>query len=170
MDAITATWAEVDEQGRLVLPAEMIARYGLTPGSGVRLETWDFLWALNLRSTLNTCRAVVPAMVARRQGRIINVAAAAALQGQANSAAYAASKSAVVRLTESLSAEVKRPGVNVNAVAPSVIDTPQNRAAMPNADFSLWVTPEALARVSAFLASDAAAPVHGVLLPVFGAR
>lgn len=133
------------------------------------LETWDFLWALNLRSTLNMCRAVVPAMAARRQGKIINVAAAAALQGQANSAAYAASKSAVVRLTESLSAEVKRLGINVNAVAPGVIDTPQNRAAMPNADFSLWVTPEALARVIAFLASDAAAPIHGVLLPVFGA-
>ncbi|MDW8326045.1 MAG: SDR family NAD(P)-dependent oxidoreductase [Anaerolineales bacterium] len=133
-------------------------------------ETWDFLWALNLRSTLNMCRAVVPAMLERRQGKIINVAAAAALQGQANSAAYAASKSAVVRLTESLSAEVKRQGINVNAVAPSVIDTPQNRAAMPNADFSLWVTPEALARVIAFLASDAAAPIHGVLLPVFGAR
>jgi len=134
------------------------------------LETWDFLWDLNLRSTLNTCRAVVPVMLARRQGKIINVAAAAAFQGQANSAAYAASKSAVARLTESLAAEVKRQGVNVNAVAPSVIDTPQNRAAMPNADFSLWVTPEALARVIAFLASEAAAPLHGVVLPVYGAR
>jgi NAD(P)-dependent dehydrogenase (short-subunit alcohol dehydrogenase family) len=171
-EAVNALVARVLERfGRVDVLVNTVGGY--RAGQSVpetALETWDFLWALNLRSTLNMCRAVVPAMLARRQGRIINVAAAAALQGQANSAAYAASKSAVVRLTESLSAEVKRQGINVNAVAPSVIDTPQNRAAMPSADFSLWVTPEALARVIAFLASDAAAPIHGVLLPVFGAR
>jgi NAD(P)-dependent dehydrogenase (short-subunit alcohol dehydrogenase family) len=98
------------------------------------------------------------------------VAAAAALKGSANSSAYAASKSALARLTESMAEEYKRQGINVNAVLPSVIDTPQNRQAMPKADFSQWVTPEAMARVIAFLASEEASPIHGALIPVYGRK
>jgi NAD(P)-dependent dehydrogenase (short-subunit alcohol dehydrogenase family) len=80
--------------------------------------------------------------------------------------AYSASKSAVLRLTESMSAELKRSGVNVNCVLPGTIDTPANRQAMPNADHSRWVKPEAIADVILFLASDAARAVHGAAIPV----
>jgi NAD(P)-dependent dehydrogenase (short-subunit alcohol dehydrogenase family) len=134
------------------------------------LETWDFMMDLNLRTTLYAIRAALPSMLAQGAGKIVNTAAASALKGDANSAAYAASKSAVARLTESLSAETRRKGINVNAILPSAIDTPQNRAAMPNADTSLWVTPESIAQVILFLCSPASAPIHGVLLPVFGKR
>lgn len=134
------------------------------------LETWDFMLDLNLRTTLYAIRAVLPSMLAQEAGKIVNIAAASALKGDANSAAYAASKSAVARLTESLSAETRRKGINVNAILPSVIDTPQNRASMPDADYSLWVTPEAMAQVILFLCSQGADPIHGVLLPVFGSR
>ncbi len=134
------------------------------------LETWETMVTLNARSVFTMCKAALPPMIAQRRGKIVNVAAASALKGDANSAAYAASKAAVARLTESMAAEYKRLGINVNAVLPSILDTPQNRAAMPNADFSQWVTPEAMAQVILFLASEAARPLHGVLLPVFGTR
>jgi NAD(P)-dependent dehydrogenase (short-subunit alcohol dehydrogenase family) len=132
------------------------------------LADWDFLFAANVRPTLLACRAVAPHFVARRGGRIINVAARSGLHGDAGSAAYSAAKSAVLRLTESLSAELKSSGVNVNAVLPSTIDTPQNRAAMPGADFSMWVQPDAIADVIVFLASDAARAIHGAAIPVYG--
>lgn len=134
------------------------------------LETWDLMLNLNLRTTLLSCQAALPAMLAQERGKIVNIAAASALKGDANSAAYSASKSAVARLTESLSAETRRKGINVNAILPSVIDTPQNRESMPDADFSLWVTPEDMAQVVLFLCSPGADPIHGVLLPVFGRR
>jgi NAD(P)-dependent dehydrogenase (short-subunit alcohol dehydrogenase family) len=116
----------------------------------------------------NSLQAVVPGMVERGRGSIVNVGAMAALKGQAKMSAYVASKSVVLRLTESLSAEVRDRGVNVNAVLPSIIDTPANRAAMPDADFSRWVSPDDLANVICFLASDAARAVHGALVPVTG--
>jgi NAD(P)-dependent dehydrogenase (short-subunit alcohol dehydrogenase family) len=132
------------------------------------LATWEAMWRINLLTTLNACRAVVPHFLERGCGRIVNVAARAALSGPAGLAAYSASKSAVVRLTESLAAELKDHGVTVNCVLPGTIDTPQNRAAMPNADFSKWVKPEAIAEVILFLASEAAAAVTGAAVPVYG--
>ena len=132
------------------------------------LATWDFMMAINLRTTLLTCRAVLPGFLDQGSGAIVNVAAGAALSTPAGLAAYSASKSAVIRLTEALAAEGKAHGVRANAVLPSTIDTPQNRAAMPKADFSKWVAPEAIADVIVFLASDAARAVTGVALPVFG--
>jgi NAD(P)-dependent dehydrogenase (short-subunit alcohol dehydrogenase family) len=132
------------------------------------LATWDLMMAINVRTTLLACRAVLPGFYEQGQGAIVNIAAGAALSGPPGLAAYSASKSAVIRLTEALAAEGKAKGVRVNAVLPSTIDTPQNRAAMPNADTSKWVAPEALADVIVFLASDAARAVTGVALPVFG--
>jgi len=132
------------------------------------LATWDFMMAINLRTTLLACRAVLPGFLAQGGGAIVNVAAGAALATPAGLAAYSASKSAVIRLTEALAAEGKARGVRANAVLPSTIDTPQNRAAMPKADSSKWVAPEAIADVIVFLASDAARAVTGVALPVFG--
>lgn len=132
------------------------------------METWDFLMDLNARSLVNVASAVVPGMCERRSGRIVTVGAAAAGKGAAHMGVYSASKSALIRLTEAMSAELKDNGINVNCVLPSIIDTPDNRAAMPDADASRWVAPEALAEVIYFLASDAARAVHGAALPVTG--
>jgi NAD(P)-dependent dehydrogenase (short-subunit alcohol dehydrogenase family) len=139
-----------------------------TPVHETPLDTWDFLLNLNARTAFITSSAVVPAMLEQGSGKIINVAARAALKGGGKMAAYSASKSAVMRLTESLSVELKKNGINVNCVLPGTIDTPQNREAMPKADTSRWVQPQALADVILFLASDAARAVHGAAVPVYG--
>lgn len=131
-------------------------------------ETWDLMLDLNAKSVINTARAVVPGMLVAGRGKIVNIAAMAALDGKENMGAYSASKSAVVRLTESMSAELRGKGINVNCILPSIIDTPQNRAAMPKADPRRWVAPEALADVILFLASDAARAIHGAAVPVTG--
>jgi NAD(P)-dependent dehydrogenase (short-subunit alcohol dehydrogenase family) len=132
------------------------------------LEDWSFLYETNLRTTLLAARAVVPGMLAQKRGKLIAIAARSGLAGDANVAAYCAAKAAVLRLMESLSAEVKASGINVNTVLPSIIDTPQNRAGTPGADFSRWVEPAALADVILFLASDAARAIHGATIPVYG--
>ena len=116
---------------------------------------------LNARATFIINRAVVPAMLAQGRGKIINTAARSALSSGPNEVAYSASKSAVARITESMAAAYKAGGINVNAVLPGAIDTPQNRQAMPNANHDRWVTPEAIAQIVLFLASDDAAPIHG---------
>lgn len=132
------------------------------------VETWDLMMDLNAKTTFLMCRAAVPYMLERKRGKIVNVAARAGLEGSAKTSAYAASKSAIIRLTETLAAELRREGVNVNCILPGTIDTPENREAMPDADASRWVTPESLAEVILFLASDAARDVHGAALPVYG--
>lgn len=131
-------------------------------------QDWNFLFDINARSLLNAVRAVVPQMLANGGGKIVNVAANAAQKGVARMGAYCASKDVVIRLTESMAAELRDNNINVNCVMPSIIDTPENRAAMPNADASRWVSPDALADVIAFLASDAARAVHGAAIPVTG--
>jgi len=132
------------------------------------LEIWDFLLDLNARSVFHTARAFIPHMLRQEQGKVINVAARAGLAGTRNQAAYSAAKSAVIRLTESMSAELKGRGINVNCVLPHTIDTPENRQAMPNAAHEKWVSPEAMAGVILFLASEAARPIHGACNPVYG--
>ena len=132
------------------------------------LEDWDFLLNLNARSVLIACRSVIPQMLKQSAGKIVNIASRAALMGEANAAAYSVSKTAVVRLTESMAAELKSHDINVNCILPGMIDTPPNRQAMPNADYSQWVAPEALADMILFLASDAARAIQGAALPVFG--
>jgi NAD(P)-dependent dehydrogenase (short-subunit alcohol dehydrogenase family) len=129
---------------------------------------WDFLMDINVRTLLNMVRAVVPGMLASGGGSIVNVGAQSALRGMAHMGAYTASKGAVIRLTESMAAELREQNIRVNCVLPSIIDTPENRAAMPEADPTRWVSPQDLAQAIAFLASDAARAVHGVALPVSG--
>jgi NAD(P)-dependent dehydrogenase (short-subunit alcohol dehydrogenase family) len=129
---------------------------------------WDAMFRINVDTLRNSLRAVVPIMLAQGRGSIVNVGALGALRGQAAMGAYVASKSVVLRLTETLSAEVKDRGINVNAVLPSIIDTPANRQAMPDADPARWVAPEDLASVICFLGSDAARAIHGALVPVAG--
>jgi NAD(P)-dependent dehydrogenase (short-subunit alcohol dehydrogenase family) len=121
---------------------------------------------VNVKTMLHSAAAVVPVMRRQRRGFIVNVGAASAAKGLAGMGAYIAAKSALLRLTESMSAELRGEGINVNAVLPTVIDTPANRAAMPDADFSRWVAPSALAAVIGFLASDEASAIHGAGVPV----
>jgi NAD(P)-dependent dehydrogenase (short-subunit alcohol dehydrogenase family) len=130
--------------------------------------TWDLLFKGNLKSAVNACRAAIPHLRRSHAGRIINIGANAALKAGAGMGAYTASKAGVHRLTESLSAELKDAGITVNAVLPSIIDTPANRADMPKADFATWVSTQALADIILFLASEQAQPITGALLPVTG--
>jgi NAD(P)-dependent dehydrogenase (short-subunit alcohol dehydrogenase family) len=136
----------------------------ITDGS---LETWDFLYSINLKTALCACKAALAHLPADR-GRIINVGAAAAAKAGAGMGAYTASKAGVAKLTEALAEELKDKGVNVNAVLPTIIDTPANRADMPKADFARWVEPQALADVIIFLSSRAARAITGASILVAG--
>ncbi|MFP5435849.1 MAG: SDR family oxidoreductase, partial [Alphaproteobacteria bacterium] len=131
------------------------------------VATWDRLYAMNVRTALIASRALLPLLTASG-GAIVNIGAAAATKAAAGMGAYAASKSGVARLTEALAEEVKAQGVRVNAILPSILDTPANRADMPDADFGNWVTPTQLAGVAAFLLSPAADAITGALIPVTG--
>jgi NAD(P)-dependent dehydrogenase (short-subunit alcohol dehydrogenase family) len=131
-------------------------------------EKWDFMMELNAGSVLRLAHEVVSHMLAAGGGRIVNIGAYSALSGKAEMAAYIASKSAVIRLTESMAAELRGNNINVNCVLPSVIDTPQNRAAMPKTNPAKWVAPAALADVLVFLCSPAARAIHGAAIPVVG--
>jgi len=129
---------------------------------------WDKMHALNVTTALNATRAALPHLKASPEGRIVNVGANGALKSAAGMGAYAASKSGVHRLTESLAEELKSTSVTVNAVLPSILDTAQNRADMPDADPAKWVAPADLARVILFLASPESRAVTGALIPVVG--
>jgi NAD(P)-dependent dehydrogenase (short-subunit alcohol dehydrogenase family) len=130
-------------------------------------KTWQRMFALNVATALNASRSAIPYLAASGAGRIVNIGATGALQAGSGMGAYAASKAGVHRLTEALAAEWKGK-ITVNAVLPSIIDTAANRAAMPDADFAKWVTPEELASIILFLASDAASGITGALIPVPG--
>jgi NAD(P)-dependent dehydrogenase (short-subunit alcohol dehydrogenase family) len=131
------------------------------------LAAWSRMFALNTLTCASACRAALPHLLAARAGRIVSVGAGGAVKAAAGMGAYAASKAGVHRLTESLAEELKG-RVTVNAVLPSIIDTPTNRADMPDADFAAWVTPDEVAQAILWLASDAASGVTGALLPVSG--
>lgn len=131
-------------------------------------EMWESLFAINVTTLRRVLNVAVPILLTQGRGSVVNVGALGAQRGVANMGAYTAAKATVMRLTEALSDEVKTQGVNVNAVLPSLIDTPRNRADMPDADFATWVSPEDLAAVVCFLASDSARAVHGALVPVNG--
>lgn len=131
-------------------------------------ELWDAMFNINVTTLRRVLTVAVPRLLARGRGSVINVGALGALKGAGNMGAYLASKSVVMRLTESISEEVKAAGVNVNAVLPTIIDTPRNREDMPSVDPANWVDPEDLGQVICFLGSDAAKAVHGALVPVNG--
>lgn len=194
LDSLRAAFGDEGAQ-RLFLPADLLdaaqvaaalaaaaARFGRIDvlcnlAGGFRMgeavhettdDNWDFLQDINARTLLNTVRAVVPHMVERGGGKIVNVGAFAAQKGLAGMGAYCAAKSSVMRLTEAMAAELREKNINVNCVLPTIIDTPENRAAMPGADPSRWVAPQDLASVIVFLASGAARAIHGACLPVTG--
>jgi NAD(P)-dependent dehydrogenase (short-subunit alcohol dehydrogenase family) len=131
------------------------------------IMTWDFLYSVNLKSAVIACTEALPLLI-KKQGSIVNIGANAAARGSVGMGAYTASKAGVVRLTESLADELKGRGVRVNALLPSIIDTPQNRADIPAADHSTWVSPEAIAKIAAFLFSPASEAITGACIPVTG--
>lgn len=130
------------------------------------IENWSRMHLMNLMTAVTTSKLALPYLLARNGGRIVNIGAAGAVKAVAGMGAYAASKSSVHRFTEALAEELSDKGVTVNAILPSIIDTPVNRAEMPDADFSEWVQPRAIAEVITFLASPEAGAVNGTLIPV----
>ena len=141
---------------------------GGIPTTELEEEQWDFMINLNLKSVFLCCKAAIPHMTAQGYGKIINISARAGLKGEAGLSAYCVSKGGVRTLTESLAAEVMDSGVNVNAIMPSIMDTPMNREAMPDEDHDRWVDPADVAKVICFLTSDDAAIINGAAIPVYG--
>jgi NAD(P)-dependent dehydrogenase (short-subunit alcohol dehydrogenase family) len=131
-------------------------------------KTWDLMMNLNLKSAFLCSKYVLPQMIKQNYGKMVNISSRPALKGSAGVGAYSASKAGVLNLTETIADEIKDYEINVNAVLPSTIDTPANRRDMPEADFSKWVKPEAIARVIVFLSSDCSKPINGAGIPVYG--
>jgi len=133
-------------------------------------DDWDFVMRTNLKSAFLCSRAVLPIMAKAGSGRIVNVAARPAIEkkGRARSGAYAVSKAGVVVLTDVIAEEGRKSGITAHCIVPGTIDTPGNRAAIPNGDFSKWADPADIAEVVLFLVSDAASVTSGAVIPVYG--
>lgn len=155
--------------GRLDIVVNTVGGYRAgTLAHETPLEVWDTMMGLNVRSTFLLARAVVPLMIATGGGAMVHVSGRAGLFGFAGASGYCAAKSALIRLVEVLSAELKPYRINVNCVLPGTIDTPANRSARPDADFREWVPPEAIGEVIMFLCSPSARAIHGASIPVYG--
>lgn len=144
---------------------------GFHTGSSVHetsAEVLKGMYELNVITMFNTSQAIIPSMLEKGAGSIINIGARSGLKGTSKSGAYAAAKSAVIRLTESMSAELKHKGIRVNCVLPGTIDTARNREDMPDADFSRWVPAEAIADLITFLASERSVAITGASIPAYG--
>jgi NAD(P)-dependent dehydrogenase (short-subunit alcohol dehydrogenase family) len=167
--AQSAMQAVVARLGRLDVLVNVAGGFRAAPLQESGPELWDRMYGVNLKTAVCASHAALPHLLARGQGSIVNVSAAAALErARAGIGAYTASKTGVLRFTESLAEELKGRGITVNAVLPGTIDTPQNRADMPDADVSKWVAPESIAEVIVFLASDSARAITGAGIPVRG--
>ena len=164
-DAQKMVAAALDKFGRVDALVNTVGGFRMAPAVDA-LKDWDFLMNINARAALATSAAVAPVMKQRGFGRIVHIAAGAGNKGGAEMSVYSAAKAAVMRITESLAEELSADGVTVNCVLPGTIDTPQNRAAMPDADTSRWVPPSDIARVIALLISEAAGSVTGAAIPV----
>lgn len=168
-DAERAITAVKERFGRIDILANVAGGFAMGPPlHETDDETWEQMLDLNLRSVFYCCRAVMPVMLAQGTGCVVNVSARAALSPKGHMGPYCASKAGVVALTESLAQEHKQQGIRVNCILPGTVDTPENRAAMPDQDHAKWVPPAALADVMLFLASDAARCVTGAAVPVYG--
>lgn len=133
-------------------------------------KTWQKMYELNVQSLLNASAAFLPGMRSAGHGKVITVGSGASHKGSARMGAYAAAKAAVLRLTESMAAELKSSNIQANCVLPGTIDTPQNRQDMPDADYKKWVMPEQVAHAILFLSSSAADEITGASLPIFGSK
>jgi NAD(P)-dependent dehydrogenase (short-subunit alcohol dehydrogenase family) len=141
---------------------------GGTPLTETSDQTWDEMMNLNLRTAFCAMRAALRPMTAAGRGRIVAIGSRVAVEPSPNFAAYAVSKAALVALVRNVAAEGKKSGITANIVLTSTIDTPQNRKAMPDADFTRWVTPQSIAKLIVWLASDAAADTSGAVIPIYG--
>jgi NAD(P)-dependent dehydrogenase (short-subunit alcohol dehydrogenase family) len=164
--SVDAAWKQF---GRIDALCNIAGGFTLgTPVHSTPAADWKKMWDINAQTMLNAVQAVTPKMLAAGGGRIVNIGAGPGQKGAALMGAYSVAKSAVIRITEAMSAELREQNINVNCVLPSIIDTPPNRAAMPEADPSRWVAPRDLAAVIRFLCSDEARAVHGAAIPVVG--
>ncbi len=139
-----------------------------TPVHETPVEEWEYMLSLNLRSAFLVSRALVPLLLRSGGGAMVHVSGRAGLAGFAGASGYCSAKAGLIRLVEVLSAELKTHGIIVNCVLPGTIDTPANRSARPDADFSQWVAPEAIGEVIMFLCSPSARAIHGAAIPVYG--
>ncbi len=159
----------VERLGRIDILLNLVGGYvGDLPVAELSEATWDRMLSMNLKSTFLCCKHVVPIMKQGGGGRIVNISSRAAIKVFPGISAYAAAKAGLLAFTEVLASEVLKDGITVNAILPSVIDTPANRQAMPKADYSQWVKPDEIARVLLFLCSDAAREISGAAIPVYG--
>jgi NAD(P)-dependent dehydrogenase (short-subunit alcohol dehydrogenase family) len=157
------------QHGHLDILVNMVGGFAAgQPVHEMDTETWERMLQLNLRSTFLCSKYAARPMIAQRWGRIINVASRAGAQPAPKAAAYGASKAAVISLMESQAEELKHDFITVNAVLPSIVDTPANRQGMPDADFSVWPKGEEIASAIVFLASEEAKLINGAAIPVYG--
>jgi NAD(P)-dependent dehydrogenase (short-subunit alcohol dehydrogenase family) len=152
--------------GRLDGVGTTVGGFAMAKLADAGLELWDAMFNLNVKTTWNIYRAAAPAIKQTGGGTLVGIGSVVGLSGSAQMAAYSATKSSVLRLTESLADELRVDRIRVNAVLPTTIDTPQNRQSMPDANMLHWVTPLEVAKAMAFLLSDEASGVSGALLPV----
>jgi NAD(P)-dependent dehydrogenase (short-subunit alcohol dehydrogenase family) len=164
-----ATEAAVNAVDDLEAVVNLVGGYAIGPHvHETEPEDFERLMRLNVVPAFNLARAAMPRLIERGGGAFVGVGSRAALRPFPGAAGYVASKAALLALIEALDSEYKRHGVRCNAIVPSVIDTPANREAEPDADHSRWVKPEAIAKVVRFLVSDESEPVSGAAVPVYG--
>ncbi|MGD9653255.1 MAG: SDR family NAD(P)-dependent oxidoreductase [Candidatus Dadabacteria bacterium] len=153
---------------RIDILVNVVGGFTMGPIGATGEDDWDAMMDMNLKSAFLCSKAVIPVMIMNEWGRIINVGARPALKGSSRMSAYGASKAGVLNLTQSMAEELREHGITVNAVIPGTMDTPGNRAGMPDADYSKWVPTSDVAKVVAFLSSEEARSVSGAFVPVFG--
>ena len=158
--------ATLERFSRIDSLVNTIGGFRMAPVGPDALKDGDFLMDVNGRAALATTAAVLPPMAVRKYGRIVHIAAGAGPRGGPGLAVYAAAKAAVMRITESLAVEHRAHGIVANCILPGTIDTPQNRAAMPDADANAWVMPANIASVIALLVSKEAGAITGAAIPV----
>lgn len=141
---------------------------GGTPLVETTDATWDQMMNINLRVAFLTLRAVLKPMIAAHRGRIVAIGSRAGVESSPNLTAYAVSKAAVIALVKNIAAETRDQGITANVVLPSTIDTPANRKAMPQSDFSRWVAPESIAKLLLHLTSDDSGDISGAVIPIYG--
>ncbi len=163
-------WRVVERHHRLDVMVNFIGGWSAgQPVTGIELDTWQRMLDINLRAAFLLSKHAARPMVQQNWGRILHVSSRGARSGRRNAAAYAVAKNAVLTLTEVQAEELRDSGVTVNAILPSIVDTPANRASMPGADFGKWPKADEVARVLLFLASEDAKLISGASIPVYGA-
>ena len=159
----------ISKYGHIHILANVVGGYfGGKSVSELDEKEWDLMITMNLKSAFLISKHVIPQMILSKYGRAVHVSSRTGLRSTGNDSAYAASKSGLIRLVESLAEETKESNINVNCIMPSMLDTEANRKAMPTADFSKWVKPEDLANVVLFLCSEDARVITGAAIPTYG--